>query len=178
MFTFELYVLRFQVTLRSCLLAYLAMSISSIQAGRVICDLSGWKASNLRMQKLLYIAHMLYTGTSNKIEKYLIREDFEAWKYGPVEPELYYFCCDFGADPISDVFPYHDTKNENKPEYDILKKVVGWAKNKSEKYLVGYTHWEHGAWVKRDSSRKEVIPYEMIKEEYNIRKAMANAKSN
>lgn len=58
------------------------MTVSSIDASKTLCELSGWQTSNLRLQKLLYIAHMYYM-RGGKGD--LVRENFEAWKFGPVE---------------------------------------------------------------------------------------------
>ena len=145
------------------------MSISSIDAGRVICKLSGWKASNLRIQKILYIAYMHYLG---KHDKHLIREDFEAWQYGPVEPKLYNFCKDFRKDPVTDVFPYENIKETNKKEFAMLDNTVNWARDKTEGYLIKYTHSKSkGAWHRTFYGLKQKkIPYSLIKEEYNNRK--------
>lgn len=144
------------------------MSISSIQAGRIICELSGWKASNLKLQKLLYIACLNFIGEDKENPKYLIRGDFEAWKYGPLQPELYDFCKDFGASHVKNVFPYVDIRKYHQSEYGMLKTVVNWGRDKSPGYLVGYTHKEGGAWerTKNEFGEKSVIPYRYIQEEY------------
>lgn len=53
---------------------------------RRICEIGGWAVDNLKLQKLLYFAHMFYT---DRNREGLVREPFEAWKYGPVVPEVY-----------------------------------------------------------------------------------------
>lgn len=147
------------------------MSISSVDAGRVICKLSGWKASNLRVQKILYIAYMHYLG---RHKEHLIREDFEAWDHGPVEPKLYEFCSDFRREPITDVFPYENIKETNEKEFKILDDAVEWARDKTETYLIKYTHSKSkGAWHKayyKLNLRYEKIPYDLIVKEYETRK--------
>lgn len=152
------------------------MSISSIQAGRIICELSGWTTSNLRLQKLLYIACMNYIGTEAGKPRLLIRETFEAWQYGPVEPNLYRFCADFGASPITDVFPYERIRDDYPNEYDMLKFVVDWGRDKSAGFLVGYTHMKGWAWDRlKQPSRKIPIPYSEIQEDYIAEKAKEDA---
>ena len=56
------------------------MAISVLEAAKHIGARSHWSLSNLKMQKLLYIAHMFHLGIYNKP---LVCEFFEAWDYGP-----------------------------------------------------------------------------------------------
>ena len=64
------------------------MAIDTFQAAKYLAKKSGWKYTNLELQKLLYIAHMIHLG---KTGEPLFEDAFEAWNYGPVIPGLYYF---------------------------------------------------------------------------------------
>ena len=153
------------------------MAISSIQSGRVICELFDWKASNLRLQKILYIACLNYIGDDIDNPRHLIKEGFEAWKLGPVQPELYEFCADFEAEPIKDVFPPDDVEVKHPKEYKMLEKAAKWGKDKSLGYLVGYTHRKGGAWDKLKQDGKKIpIPYSYIQQEYMDWKARDDAR--
>lgn len=157
------------------------MAIPSIQAGKIICELSGWDTSTLRLQKLLYIAHMFYAGEQRKR---LINEDFEAWKRGPVEPNLYRYCRGYGADPIPDIFPIDDI-DESRRECQYLKHVVEntqgrvlGTKRIPLGALLNYTHWEKGAWKAAYDEELDkwyrdtpIISFESIVKEYDDRKA-------
>lgn len=152
------------------------MSISSIQAGRIICELSGWRTSNLRLQKLLYIACMNFIGTDTSNPRLLIRQDFEAWKYGPVEPNLYNFCSDFGSSDITNVFPYERIKDDYPKEYEMLEFIVNWGRNKTPGYLLGYTHKKKWAWYRtKRLPEKVVIPYSEIQRDYILEKEREDA---
>ena len=145
------------------------MAVSSIDAGKTLCELSKWKTSNLRLQKLLYIAHMYYVGTENKD---LIKEDFYAWRFGPVEPELYHYCKVYGADCIQNIFPKNGGVEEGDDEYDILERVVEMSERVREASLVSFTHWEKGAWFdiyKRKKRYGSLIPRDSIKKEHEHR---------
>lgn len=149
------------------------MTVSSIDAGKTICELSKWQTSNLRLQKLLYIAHMYHIGITKGED--LIEEDFYVWQHGPVEPELYHYCKGFGSDYIPNIFPVNGGVRKNGSEFKILKKISDIANKKklSNKQLVDFTHWEKGAWFRAGERWKHrysiIIPREMIKEEYNYR---------
>lgn len=53
--------------------------------------------NNLKLQKVLYF---LWIEFYRKTKKSLFSEDFVAWHYGPVIPEIYYEFSHFGASPI------------------------------------------------------------------------------
>lgn len=78
------------------------MAISVISAAETACEHSGWTLTNLSLQKLLYLAHMKFLGQQDG--EPLLKEAFEAWKYGPVVSRLYQKIKKFGNSPISDVF--------------------------------------------------------------------------
>ena len=42
------------------------MAVTARQAANKICELSDWTVSNLQLQKILYIAHMVYFGDEGK----------------------------------------------------------------------------------------------------------------
>lgn len=142
------------------------MSISALQAAKIMGETSGWKLSNLEMQKLLYLAHMLHLGISKKP---LVDGSFEAWHLGPVHPELYHELKVFGADPVYDIF-----RSVPKPEAEdcfektILQVVLRQFSELSQGDLVGLTHWKNGAWARNyiPGSHGNIIPNSHITEEY------------
>lgn len=152
------------------------MSITSLQAGKIICEMSGWETSSLRLQKLLYVAHLFYVGRNEG--KPLIKEDFEAWRYGPVEPNLYRYCRGFGADYIKNIFPLESGVPSESGEYKMLKETVEdtigiEGRNRiTESALIGFTHWKEGAWYNAYHNKKRgfftspIIPLDAIKKEY------------
>ena len=142
------------------------MTVSSIDAGKTLCELSGWQTSNLRLQKLLYIAHMYYMRGGNGD---LVRENFEAWKFGPVEPGLYHYCKVYGADPIGRIFPKNGGVKHGSPEFKILDETIKAAEGITEAALVSFTHWEKGAWHKTRERGEVLIPRGFIKEECEAR---------
>src|SRR3569623_1823287 len=70
---------------------------------RFICEAGDWNVTNLQLQKIMYLAQMLYMG--EHAGERLVDTYFEAWDYGPVSPPLYRKVRGFGAGPIEDVFP-------------------------------------------------------------------------
>ncbi|MBQ2173756.1 MAG: DUF4065 domain-containing protein [Alphaproteobacteria bacterium] len=64
---------------------------------KTVCELAGWNLSHLKLQKILYILQMFYLGENGKP---LFYANFEAWDFGPVEPNLYKKLMNAGADNI------------------------------------------------------------------------------
>lgn len=146
--------------------------ISSIDAGRTLCELSGWKISNLEAQKILYFAHMFHLAEEGEP---LINETFEAWRYGPVAPKLYRRVKRFGSGPIRNVFYWEFGAKISSSEYRVLKNTYKVMSKISPIELVRITHWEKGAWRRKYKPNVPHIPIpnELILAEYNERDAIS-----
>lgn len=118
--------------------------ISPSSAAKYLCQISGWRISNLQLQKLLYLTDMNYTGQTGQR---LLDEDFEAWDYGPVLPSLYHQCKSFGSKAVPDIF-WGVSSIEGSNEAVWLN--VAWQnlREQTPGQLVENTHWEGGAWAK------------------------------
>lgn len=55
--------------------------------------------SNIQLQQILYAVQRAWL---RKFDKPIFDKPFEAWRYGPICPEAYYFFCGYGAMPIRD----------------------------------------------------------------------------
>lgn len=121
------------------------MAVSAMSAARRICSRSNWTLTNLQLQKILYIAHMLYMGQTGG--QRLVSTPFQAWDYGPVEPQLYSRVRIFGDKPIQDVFfaapPITDPR-----EAAILDVATDRLSRLRPSQLVAMTHRPNGAWAK------------------------------
>ena len=150
------------------------MAISSLQAGRTLCELSGWTVSNLRLQKILYLAHMIHLGKTDGVP--LVSDHFEAWMYGPVAPNLYRRVKVYGREAVGDVF-WEKSVQEGRPEFETLRETMTATRNLSGAQLISLTHWEHGAWHKayQGGKRGIVIENDLILEEYRARQRQESA---
>ena len=151
------------------------MSVDVFVAAKTLGECCGWRVSNLKMQKLLYLANLDYMGKSGER---LIASPFEAWDYGPVQPSLYYKLRRFGARDVRDVFYYEEPlmPEEDEKEFDVLDRMSKLWHVKSG-VLVQFTHSNGGGWAKvyEPGIRSRIIPDEFIKEEYKY--LMKRAKS-
>jgi uncharacterized phage-associated protein len=147
------------------------MSIPAYSAARYICASGGWRVTNLALQKILYLAHMVHLGRTGQR---LIDGEFEAWDYGPVNPNLYRDVRMFGDKPIQNVF-FGAPRIFGTTEEETLRDACEHLLAKSPSELVAMTHRQNGAWAKNyvPGIRSIVIPDTDIIAEYNIRTAAA-----
>lgn len=122
------------------------LTISAAQAAKYLGVKSSWTLTNLSIQKLLYIAHMVFLGENDGLP--LISEYFEAWDYGPVVPEVYHRIKMFGNEPAKDVFYFESNLDQNTPEGQTLARTVNVLSEKPASELVSITHWKNGAWAR------------------------------
>ncbi|WP_040619107.1 Panacea domain-containing protein [Rhodovulum sp. PH10] len=146
------------------------MSVSALAAAKAVCEMRGWTLSNLALQKILYIAHMFHLAMTGKP---LINEEFEAWDYGPVVPEVYRRVRAFGSDPIRNVFHWEPALERDTTEYQALKAAADATNGMSPASLVAFTHSPKGAWSRcyKPNVRGITIPNELILDEYRARKS-------
>lgn len=112
----------------------------------------GISISNLKLQKLLYFIQAYYLGV--KKGDACFREDFQAWNFGPVIPEVYREYKNYGSSNISRInkyfkttknildtklVPYDDSVICDEDKQDINAVVEGFA-NYSATDLVNITH--------------------------------------
>lgn len=91
-------------------------------------------------------------------------DDIEAWKCGPVVPNVYFYFCGFGATPIS---ISRDTVSNLSTDKNIIDNIV-----EAKRILTPWTtakeiHKTAGAWSKVYNSGKGsqcIIPVDLIKE--------------
>jgi uncharacterized phage-associated protein len=145
------------------------MTIPAIIAAKKICMLGNWRVTNLKLQKILYLAHMVYLGRNNG--EPLIDELFEAWDYGPVLPSLYKRIKIFSSEPIpSNIFDDLPVISKSS-EADIIEEACRHYLPKRAGELVTITHRDNGAWAKNYDPPycNNQIPNEDILAEYRSR---------
>ena len=123
------------------------------------CMSVGHPISNLHLQKILYYVQKSYLSRDERA----FLDDFEAWRFGPVVPEVYFYFCGYGAMPITAEFELAI------PKIDCEK--MNWIVDEKCELnpwdLVADTHKDDGAWSKiyrNGLGNKKIIPIELIKE--------------
>lgn len=115
--------------------------------------------SNLQLQKILYYIQTacLKQGTV------AFKENIEAWKFGPVVPEVYYRFCSSGGMPI--LFSYDDVPEPEECK-ELIDNIIEEKRTKNAWDLVADTHKPGGAWdktFKNGQGNGDIILREVMK---------------
>jgi uncharacterized phage-associated protein len=123
--------------------------------------------TNMQLQKLVYIAH----GYSLAIlQKPLIKQNAQAWRFGPVIPDLYHALRPFGSGVVTE--PINLIPNEQLSETDraLVANVLNAYGRFSGTQLSTMTHKEGTPWreVYQPNAffHNDVIPDLLIKQHY------------
>ncbi len=143
--------------------------LGMFDVAKTVCELAGWNLSHLKLQKILYILQMFHLGEYGKP---LFYANFEAWDFGPVEPNLYKKLKAAGADSIPRwLFILEDTISRDDPDYGFIEDLTNTLLEKSPSFLVNYVHDSKSAWRKVYKKDEKHIPItnEDIRGEYERR---------
>lgn len=127
--------------------------------------------STMKLQKLCYFIQGYYLAINNG--EPLFNEDFQAWRYGPVSPDLY-------ALHAGENFITKDSENfsniptlHEKYDQDFILNIANRYINKSGLQLGDITH-THSAWKGARGNIPETAPSRSIMSKENIRKDFEN----
>lgn len=118
----------------------------------------------MQLLKLVYIAHGWMLGLHGKP---LIRDEVEAWQYGPVIPKLYNAIRRFRSQPVEGSLGT-DGKKLDVTEDDIVCQVYEIYGKKSGPALSRLTHQKGSPWdtVYEHGTYGTVIPNDLIEDHY------------
>ena len=151
--------------------AYEVGAVANFMIGRARKD--GRPLTHLQLQRLVYIAYGVYM-----VPRYrkLFAQDIEAWRDGPVVPELYHEFKKFGAAPIRDWstdFDYEKEKfqvrivrDDDAAALRVLNMTWIVYGNRSEAGLMTFTHLPSGPWARARVANLRAIPDEWIRGEF------------
>lgn len=145
----------------------MAYSVHSV--AKTFCEKKDWKLSNLSLNKLVYLAHMVKLGKTDGQEG-LVKNAFEAWDYGPVSPALYHKAKAFGASNVGNIFHQYEAVKDD-DDLAIIQEVLDGVGDMTPGQLVAITHIKDGGWHKNyePGVRGSIIPDEDIFAEYILR---------
>ncbi|MBE3030128.1 DUF4065 domain-containing protein [Campylobacter sp. RM9344] len=130
------------------------------------CNKDGQPISNLQLQKMLY--YIQYEFLTN-YGKPLFDDDFEAWKFGPVIPVIYYEYSHMGAFKIGADYEGCDKilSNMTQEEINTLNQIIVDKRDINAWRLVDNTHKSGKAWdivFKNGDGIGDTISKEQIRE--------------
>ena len=147
------------------------MAIHALQAAKHLAEQSGYKLTRLELQRMCYLAHMVYLGTTNMP---LVKGDFEARKLGPVHDDLHSLLGSTKSNvPDAGDLDYVQGLGEEKHKNEIfvLEKILEVFPPPSGAKLIQVTCWSRGAWARRYNRDypDEIIREKDIRKEYAAR---------
>lgn len=122
-----------------CLNMYDAKEVAKLVIN--VCYDDGNPITNLKLQKILYF---LWIDYYKEFHKSLFDDEFHAWRYGPVVPEVYYYYRVNVADPIGRV----DEDGLSRSDRDFLVGLIRKYNKESLGALVGRSHQPGSPWEK------------------------------
>ena len=142
--------------------------MATFAAARTIADMWASPITNLALQKLLYLSHMVHAGRGRG---QLASNSFQAWDYGPVEPQLYHKLKAYGANPFPISVLPSEPYGQDTPEWASINEVVSALQGATPRRLVSITHAKKGAWAKsyQPGVLGVEIPENLIIEEFHAR---------
>jgi uncharacterized phage-associated protein len=119
--------------------------------------------SNLKLQKLVYYAQGFFSAIYDKM---LFEEHIEAWRHGPVVPQLYQHFKEYGRNPISFEEEF-DTSILDKEQLEIVTEVYEVFGPYEAWKLRNMTH-EEAPWIDHEQLAS-IIPFDEIKTYFKTR---------
>lgn len=141
------------------------MAYSAVELSKYIitkCAKENKPISNLQLQKILYFIQKEYL---QKKGVPAFDDPIEAWRFGPVVPEAYYFFCGAGAMPITDIYENFDIGSA---DVELIDRVVKEKRALDPWTLVDQTHREGCAWdrvYQHGLGNRKIIPQDWIKDD-------------
>lgn len=124
------------------------------------CVQDGCPVSNLQLQKILYFVQL---DSLKRTKAPAFSDDIEAWKFGPVVPDVYYHFCGFGALPILATYEVDSHLASN----GFMNRVVEEKRAMDPWDLVEEAHEPGKPWAiifKGGEGNHAVIPNDLIRD--------------
>ena len=131
------------------------MTIDYLRLAKHICKVTDFQLNPLDLQKIIYLANMLWIG---KTGKPLVTGQFVAEKYGPQHTDLYNNLKPWGPFPIQDfhfdgfinlVRTRDLSQQEHKKEIEFIRNCLECWLNLPKTELMNMVQSKHGAWSKK-----------------------------
>ena len=152
----------------------MSASVPSTVVARQFFELAKEEKKQLTSLKLIKFTYLAHGWSFVYLDHPLVDEDVEAWRYGPVFPELYHVLKIFGRDKVKRVpmslrerfIDYPDLEDR---ERILIKSTYETYKNISGSQLIVLTHREGTPWS--NTQKGKIIDSRLISEYYKKKEA-------
>jgi uncharacterized phage-associated protein len=142
---------------------------SAIQVANKILELANAKKDTItpmQMIKLVFMCHGWMLGICGR---HLIKDPVEAWKYGPVIPDLYQAVRKFKSNPI-EMIPCQEPAKFDHDELQVIEQVYEKYGHRSGIVLSSMTHQKDSPWdivVNKHNNMGHQISNNLIEDYYH-----------
>jgi uncharacterized phage-associated protein len=126
---------------------------------------AGDQLTPMQLLKLVYLAHGWMLGLYGRP---LIKDEIQAWQYGPVIPRLYNALRDFRGGPVTEKLASTLNEGPSPTESSVIEQVYDLYGDKSGPALSRLTHAPGSPWALtyEPGSFGIVIPNDLIEDHY------------
>jgi uncharacterized phage-associated protein len=145
------------------------MTHTALAVASKIIDMANKKndtVTPMQLLKLVYLSHGWLLGLHGR---HLVKEDIEAWLYGPVIPELYHHIKDFKSNPVKDLNAL--TEDFDSIEDSVIRQVYNGYGQFTGPQLSSLTHREGSPWhtTWTQYGKNSLISNDLIEQYYKSR---------
>lgn len=140
---------------------------SSIEVANKLLELAKTDKKTLTPMQLIKLVFLCHGWMLGLYGRHLINDPVEAWRYGPVIPELYKAIKHFRSNPVTHINS-EDALAFDDEEIDIINQVYKVYGNWNGIQLSSLTHEKNSPWEKTWNSGKSIISNDLIENFYHI----------
>ena len=139
----------------------------SRQVANHLINLSNQRGVPMSIMRLLKVTYMTHGWTLAVLERPLVNDYVQAWKYGPVIPSIYYSFRPQGVYNLKPIPLVHQSDFDDDVD-DLISSVYDIYKPLSANQLSALTHLKDGPWHTKykKGERGIIIPNELIAEHF------------
>lgn len=158
----------------------LTMSLTSTDQGKTVFSVGDYilkHKDNVKLLQLIKLCYLCYGWYLSFHEAKLFREEVQAWRYGPVIPELYHALKHFRGKVLpKDALSGLVIEDLDSEERDLIDEVLEVYKDFSGLHLSTLTHQKGTPWHKTPQSKyvNPVIKDSLIKEHFDSLREQQN----
>lgn len=148
---------------------------SSIAVANKLIQLAKEENKTLTPMKLIKLVFLCHGWMLGLYGRHLIKDSIEAWRYGPVIPNLYSKIKHFRSDPVTLIDEYSEIFTPE--EEDLIKQVYHVYGNFDGIQLSALTHEKNSPWDLSWNTRKHIISNDLIENYYKNQAKLSDEKN-
>ncbi len=139
----------------------------SRQIANRLISLVNQRGQSMSIMRLLKLAYMVHGWTLAIIDKPLVNDYVQAWRYGPVIPSIYYPFRPYGVHALQQIPIVKENAIDEETD-NLMDSVFGIYMHLSDSQLSHLTHIKGGPWdiTYKPNKLGIVIPNELISEHF------------